>query len=116
MNTSLTADTFNAAFKTSALNAAMTNWKSVCPSQTNFDADIADFEKTWTKTHSDARHARNRFVRDFFAKDLMSVCGFHGLTQDDMNALIQVFGLDKNLYNKPKSGRIAIIAAIKSLI
>ena len=27
----------------------------------------------------------------------MSVCGFHGLNEDDLNALVDVFGLDVSL-------------------
>ena len=110
----LNAEAFMNAFKAESLNACMSNWKAC--GVTKFDADIADFDRKWAKTHSDARHARNRFVSNFFAKDLMSVCGFHGLTQDDMNALVDVFGLDSGLHNKPKSQKIAIIAKIKEVI
>lgn len=110
----LNAEAFMNAFKTESLNACMKNW-AAC-GVTKFDADIAHFEKSWVKTHSDARHARNRFVKNFFERDLMSVCGFHGLNEEDLNALVDVFGLDVSLKNKFKSRKIAIIAKIKEVI
>lgn len=110
----LNVETFMNAFKAESLNACMANWKAC--GVTKFDADIAEFEKSWAKTHSDARHARNRFVKNFFEKDLMSVCGFHGLNEEDLNALVDVFGLDINLKNKLKSRKMALIAKIKEVI
>lgn len=110
----LNAESFMNAFKAESLNACMKNW-AAC-GVTKFDADIADFERTWTKTHSDARHARNRFIKNFFEHDSMSVCGFHGLNEDDLNALVDVFGLDVNLKNKFMSRKKALIAKIKDVI
>ena len=110
----LNADVFMDAFKAESLNVCMKNW-AAC-GVTKFDADIADFEKTWAKTHSDARHARNRFIKNFFERDLMSVCGFHGLNEEDLNALVDVFGLDVNLKNKFMSRKKELIAKIKEVI
>ena len=110
----LTAEVFMNAFKAESLSTCMKNWKSC--GVTNFDADIAYFEKSWAKTHSDARHTRNRFVKNFFEKDLMSVCGFHGLNEDDLNALVDVFGLDVSLKNKFMSRKKALVEKIKEVI
>lgn len=110
----LTAKTFMDAFKAESLNVCVANWKACGVAK--FDADITEFNKSWDKAHNDARHARNRFVSNFFAKDSMSVCGFNGLINDDLNALVDVFGLDKNLHNKPKSRRDALIVKIKEVI
>lgn len=110
----LTAEKFMNAFKAESLNACMKNL-AAC-GVTKFDADIADFERTWAKTHSDARHARNRFIKNFFERDSMSVCGFHGLNEEDLNALVDVFGLDVNLKNKFMSRKKELIAKIKEVI
>ena len=110
----LNVETFMNAFKAESLSTCMKNWKSC--GVNNFDADIAYFEKSWAKTHSDARHARNRFVKNFFEKDLMSVCGFHGLNEDDLNALVDVFGLDVSLKNKFMSRKKALVEKIKEVI
>ena len=62
------------------------------------------------------RSARNRFIKNFFERDLMSVCGFYGLSEEDLNALVDVFGLDANLKNKFMSRKKALIAKIKEVI
>lgn len=56
------------------------------------------------------------FVKNFFEKDLMSVCGFHGLNEDDLNALVDVFGLDVSLKNKFMSRKKALVEKIKEVI
>lgn len=110
----ITADSMMAAFKAESLNSAIKNW-SACGIK-NMDADIADFDRRWSKFHSDAREPRNRFIKNFFEKDVVSVIRFNGLDENDMNALVEVFGLDSSLKNKPKSRRDALIAAIKASI
>ena len=110
----LTAEVFMNAFKAESLSTCMKNWKSC--GVTNFDADIAYFEKSWVKTHSDARHARNRFIQNFFERNLISVLNFHGLNEEDLNALVDVFGLEVSLKNKFTARKNALIAKIKEVI
>jgi len=105
----ITKDVIMAAFKSHSLDACMKNW-AACGIK-NFGADIADFNRSWDKTHSDARHARNVFVSDLLAKNPIYM---GKLNNEDMNALVDVFGLDKGLYNKHTSRNNAVIAAIKS--
>lgn len=110
----LTAEVFMNAFKAESLSTCMKNWKSC--GVTNFDADIAYFEKSWIKTHSDERHARNRFIQNFFERNLIGVLNFHGLNEEDLNALVDVFELDVSLKNKFTARKTALIAKIKEVI